>query len=294
MASPLPPVAAPNPFANPNAALRQFNDYFANLRRTQGEAAIRAAGFTPRDLSALQAPLLRLVNDPNATPAMRQQAYQQARDALAQRLTTQYITPQPVVPQPMTPQPAMPPETVVTGTPRPMQTPPQPAVPAGAPGLLSGIMTPSAPPPTNPLADFIAKMNAPKPPATGMLTPVGPAPTPPMALPGGTGYDERGNMLTGATQPSLRDILARGIGAGPASGAPVASPPTAGGMMGLLGGMPSTPNETVVTGTPRPQVVPPTPEMPIIPTPMPQPVAPPPPPLPPLPGMYRGGFAVRR
>ena len=83
-----PKAAAPNPFANPNYALSQLNAYFGGLRKDYGEDAIRAAGFTPRDLAAMQASLRKLQMDPRATPEQHQQAYQQARDALAQRVTT--------------------------------------------------------------------------------------------------------------------------------------------------------------------------------------------------------------
>ena len=82
------PKAAPNPFADPNYALRQLNDYFGGLRKDYGEDAIRGAGFTPRDLAEMQASLRKLQMDPRATPEQHQQAYQQARDALAQRITT--------------------------------------------------------------------------------------------------------------------------------------------------------------------------------------------------------------
>jgi hypothetical protein len=82
------PKAAPNPFADPNYALSQLNAYFGGLRKDYGEDAIRAAGFSPRDLSAMQASLRKLQMDPRATPEQHQQAFNQARDALAQRVTT--------------------------------------------------------------------------------------------------------------------------------------------------------------------------------------------------------------
>ncbi len=85
---PVAPKAAPNPFANPNYALSQLNAYFGGLRKDYGEDAIRGAGFTPRDLSAMQASLRKLQMDPRATPEQHQQAFNQARDALAQRITT--------------------------------------------------------------------------------------------------------------------------------------------------------------------------------------------------------------
>jgi hypothetical protein len=97
---PVAPKAAPNPFANPNYALSQLNAYFGGLRKDYGEDAIRGAGFTPRDLSAMQASLRKLQMDPRATPEQHQQAYQQARDALAQRITTPLAAARkPVAPQ---------------------------------------------------------------------------------------------------------------------------------------------------------------------------------------------------
>jgi hypothetical protein len=94
------PKAAPNPFADPNYALSQLNAYFGGLRKDYGEDAIRAAGFTPRDLSAMQASLRKLQMDPRATPEQHQQAFNQARDALAQRVTTPLTAARkPVAPQ---------------------------------------------------------------------------------------------------------------------------------------------------------------------------------------------------
>ena len=78
----------PSPFTDPNNALREFNAYFGSLRKDYGEDAIRAMGFTPRDLAALQASLRKLQMDPTATPEQHRQAYMQARDTLAQRITT--------------------------------------------------------------------------------------------------------------------------------------------------------------------------------------------------------------
>jgi hypothetical protein len=78
----------PSPFTDPNNALREFNAYFGSLRKDYGEDAIRAMGFTPRDLAALQASLRNLQMDPSATPEQHRQAYMQARDTLAQRITT--------------------------------------------------------------------------------------------------------------------------------------------------------------------------------------------------------------
>jgi hypothetical protein len=78
----------PSPFTDPSNALREFNAYFGSLRKDYGEDAIRAMGFTPRDLAALQASLRKLQMDPTATPEQHRQAYMQARDTLAQRITT--------------------------------------------------------------------------------------------------------------------------------------------------------------------------------------------------------------
>jgi len=95
------------PKFDPNAALREFNAYFGSLRKDYGEDAIRGAGFTPRDLSLLQASLRKLQMDPNATPEQHRQAYQQARDALAQRITTPLAAARPT--------PSAPPEVEVRG-----------------------------------------------------------------------------------------------------------------------------------------------------------------------------------
>lgn len=77
----------PAPFDR-NAALRDFNQYFGTLQKQYGSAGLRDMGFMPRDLAALQASLRKLQMDPNATPEQHRQAYQQARDTLAQRITT--------------------------------------------------------------------------------------------------------------------------------------------------------------------------------------------------------------
>jgi hypothetical protein len=101
-------MASPQePKFDPNAALREFNAYFGSLRKDYGEDAIRGAGFTPRDLSLLQASLRKLQMDPNATPEQHRQAYQQARDALAQRITTPLAAARPT--------PSAPPEVEVRG-----------------------------------------------------------------------------------------------------------------------------------------------------------------------------------
>ena len=81
------PAYTPRPF-DPNNALRDFNSYFGSLRQQYGTDAIRAMGFTPSDLAQLQASLRKLQMDPTATPEQHEQAYRQARDTLAQRLTT--------------------------------------------------------------------------------------------------------------------------------------------------------------------------------------------------------------
>jgi hypothetical protein len=101
-----------NPFTDPNYALRQLNEYFGSLRKDYGEGAIRGAGFTPRDLSLLQASLRKLQMDPRATPEQHQQAYQQARDALAQRVTTPLAAARPT---PSAPSVGAPPEVEVRG-----------------------------------------------------------------------------------------------------------------------------------------------------------------------------------
>jgi hypothetical protein len=78
----------PNPFDNPNSAIRAFNDYFRSLRNEYGEDAIRAMGFGKADLAKLQGPLTKMLSDPSVTTEQRRQAFMQARDALAQKLTT--------------------------------------------------------------------------------------------------------------------------------------------------------------------------------------------------------------
>jgi hypothetical protein len=106
-------MASPQePKFDPNAALREFNAYFGSLRKDYGEDAIRGAGFTPRDLSLLQASLRKLQMDPNATPEQHRQAYQQARDALAQRITTPLAASRPT---PSAPSVGAPPEVEVRG-----------------------------------------------------------------------------------------------------------------------------------------------------------------------------------
>lgn len=148
MASPQEPQS--NPFTDPNYALRQLNEYFGSLRKDYGEGAIRGAGFTPRDLSLLQASLRKLQMDPNATPEQHRQAYQQARDALAQRITTPLAAarPTPSAPPVGTPvevevrgvrppdgvgAPPPMPETVRPVMPEMVVRPPTPAMPAEAP-----------------------------------------------------------------------------------------------------------------------------------------------------------------
>ena len=86
MSTPIP--AQPNPFTDPNNALRQLNEYYDGLLRDYGEDAIRAMGFGETDFAALQASLRRLQMDPSATPEQHRQAFMQARDILAQKVTT--------------------------------------------------------------------------------------------------------------------------------------------------------------------------------------------------------------
>lgn len=86
MSTPIP--AQPNPFTDPNSALRQLNEYYNGLLRDYGEDAIRAMGFGEADFAALQASLRKLQMDPSATPEQHRQAFMQARDILAQKVTT--------------------------------------------------------------------------------------------------------------------------------------------------------------------------------------------------------------
>ena len=86
MSTPVP--TNPNPFVDPNNALRQFNQYFGDLRKQYGEDAIRQVGFEPKEFQDLQASLRKLQLDPRATPEQHREAYMQARDTLARRLTT--------------------------------------------------------------------------------------------------------------------------------------------------------------------------------------------------------------
>lgn len=109
---PTPKAPPTNPFTDPNYALRQLNEYFGSLRKDYGEGAIRGAGFTPRDLSLMQASLRKLQMDPNATPEQHRQAYQQARDTLAQRITTPLAAARPT---PSAPSVGAPPEVEVRG-----------------------------------------------------------------------------------------------------------------------------------------------------------------------------------
>lgn len=80
--------ANPNPFTDPNAALQMFNEYFGNLRNQYGEDVVRQVGFTPKEFQDLQAKLRNLQTDRSATPEQHREAYMQARDTLARRLTT--------------------------------------------------------------------------------------------------------------------------------------------------------------------------------------------------------------
>ena len=85
---PTPKAPVKDPFDNPNSAIRAFNDYFRSLRNEYGEDAIRALGFGKADLAKLQGPLTKMLSDPSVTTEQRRQAFNQARDALAQRITT--------------------------------------------------------------------------------------------------------------------------------------------------------------------------------------------------------------
>jgi len=125
-------MASPQePKFDPNAALREFNAYFGSLRKDYGEDAIRAMGFTPRDLAALQASLRKLQMDPTATPEQHRQAYMQARDTLAQRITTPLASTRPTLSAPMT---GAPPEVEVRGVTPEMAVRPTPMPPSvGAP-----------------------------------------------------------------------------------------------------------------------------------------------------------------
>ena len=109
---PTPKAPPTNPFTDPNYALRQLNEYFGSLRKDYGVDAIRGAGFTPRDLSLMQASLRKLQMDPNATPEQHRQAYQQARDTLAQKITTPLAAARPT---PSAPSVGAPPEVEVRG-----------------------------------------------------------------------------------------------------------------------------------------------------------------------------------
>lgn len=162
---------------DPNAALRNFNAYFADLRKQYGDAGLRQMGFSPRDLAAMQGTLRRLQMDPNATPEQHQQAYQQARDALAQRITTPAMTPVaaaptpvPVAPQPMpvmTREAEAPPfyaEYLASLNAKPVALQPaMPVTPTPQP-VAQGTVPPeivTPPPPMPDVSNYIANMNAP-------------------------------------------------------------------------------------------------------------------------------------
>ena len=133
---PTPKALPANPFTDPNYASRQLNEYFGSLRKDYGEGAIRGAGFTPRDLSLMQASLRKLQMDPSATPEQHRQAYQQARDALAQRITTPLAAAQPML---ETARPEIP---VTPPTPMPAEVGPMPYSILRNPGA-AGTLTPS-------------------------------------------------------------------------------------------------------------------------------------------------------
>lgn len=236
----------PAPF-DPNAALRQFDQYFNTLRKQHGDAGLRAMGFTPRDLAALQATLRKLQMDPNSTPEQHQQAYQQARDTLAQRITTPQPTMQtvgqpirevrPTLPAPeiQLPMPSMPVAPPLPVPEIPLRSPPvskhvdpeeplppedivvkgQPYMPPLPP---ADIVVERRPPDMLPVSNYIAQMNA------------------PVAAPGGstnfneaTGvYTKPGNLLTDV----LKNV-GQVVGGAPSGG------------MGMLGSMaPAVPAPT--------------------------------------------------
>ena len=206
---PTPKAPPTNPFTDPNYALRQLNEYFGSLRKDYGVDAIRGAGFTPRDLSLMQASLRKLQMDPNATPEQHRQAYQQARDTLAQKITTPLAAarPTPSAPPVGTPvevevrgvrppdgvgaPPSMP-ETVRPVMPemavRPPVTPPMPEIEVRPPVTppMPEIEVRRPPPPPIPLhvdpgprtpvpsaTDYIASMVTPPKPAELPMPPVG-------------------------------------------------------------------------------------------------------------------------
>lgn len=213
------PVAVPqaatksaNPF-DPNAALRDFNQYFGTLRKQHGDAGLRAMGFSPSDLARMQADLRKLQLDPNSTPEQHRQAYQQARDTLAQRLTMP-------IPQPMAePAPPFYAEYLSSLNNRPVTPPPTEVVVAPTQTtqpLPPVMMQPVAPQPD--ISKYIAEMNA------------------PVVAPGGsTNFNEATGVYTKPGDPLMDALKNAGQVAG---GAPS-------GGMGMLGSMaPAVPAPT--------------------------------------------------
>jgi hypothetical protein len=275
---PTPKAPPTNPFTDPNYALRQLNEYFGGLRKDYGEGAIRGAGFTPRDLSLLQASLRKLQMDPNATPEQHRQAYQQARDALAQRITTPLAASRPT--------PSAPPEVEVRGV--------RPEMPENAPFMDDYLKrlaasraaqpTPVVPdvnmqpitPPSNPVpsaTDYISSMVTPPSPINpSMMSPtmLGNAPPMPVAPPPMAGpvepplniaddpsrgvIDNRigpgfGKPMQPDVKPSLGDMLKGGIGSmlPPMQSTPMQ--PTAPGILsGIMPMQPAAPSMNTQPG----------------------------------------------
>lgn len=229
----------PAPF-DPNAALRDFNQYFGTLRKQYGSDGLRNMGFTPRDLAALQASLRKLQLDPNSTPEQHQQAYQQARDTLAQRITTPQPTMQtgapvaaPVAAQPTAAQLAQHAQTLksdpnivssrwdptagggagayeYTSAPRPQPPTPMPTPvppPMPTPDIVQA--------PTRDVSNYIANMNS------------------PAVSPGGSAnFNEATGVYTKPVNPlsALQSALQNPMA--PTGATP---PSTSGGIMGLIG-----------------------------------------------------------
>lgn len=226
----------PAPF-DPNAALRNFNQYFGTLRKQYGSDGLRNMGFTPRDLARMQADLRKLQLDRNATPEQHQQAYQQARDALAQRITT---------PQP----------TMQTGAPVAAPMAAQPTaeqLAQHAQQLKSGLnITSSRWDPTVGQYEYTVAPERPMP--TPMPTPVTPPPPPvplhvdpqgPISVsPGGSAnFNEATGVYINPLDPlsALKNFMP------PAGAAPTSAP---GGIAGLLGATtpPATPSMNTQPG----------------------------------------------
>lgn len=226
------PVAVPqaatksaNPF-DPNAALRNFNQYFMGLHKQYGDEGLRNMGFTASDLQGLQKGLRELQLNPNSTPEQHQQAYQQARDTLAQRLTT----PQPLT-QPLPPLPADPlPPPVPQMPPMPERPLPEPPRLADGPGTVPPWAVPPLPPADvvvrpgepdmPPVSKYIANMNAP---AQGLGASIGAAVVPPedrQAAVQNTAYNPINTTLVGDLQrpapgTGLGSLSPNGLAAAP-------------------------------------------------------------------------------